>query len=185
MRLSVSMVDVVSHDPLCRPLAHQEAGGHLAQGEQALPLLLHQFLCYQDGILDARDGGNTPEKEAGAVFRPTSFFTVPESVRLDRNPALVSPASSSTIVALVAALLHCPRTSEHRSQPGKRRQKHWFWVTYLTITDWLSFLIHCCFKHQTISEKLWEMWKMKPVFSLPVLDTSCCNISVYFNLLRA
>ena len=62
-------VDVVSHVQLCRPLAHQEVGGHPAQGEQPLPLLLHQLLRHQDGILDARDGADTPEKEAGAAHQ--------------------------------------------------------------------------------------------------------------------
>ena len=64
MRLSVSMLFHTAHS-----VAHQEVGGHPAQGEQPLPLLLHQLLRHQDGFLDARDGAETPEKEAGAAHQ--------------------------------------------------------------------------------------------------------------------
>ena len=43
--------------------------GVAAGAGQPLPLLLHQLLGQQDGILDARDGADTPEKEAGAAHQ--------------------------------------------------------------------------------------------------------------------
>ena len=41
--------------------------GHPAQGEQPLPLLLHQHMCHQDWILDFRYCAETPEKEVGEI----------------------------------------------------------------------------------------------------------------------
>ena len=84
-------VDVVSHGPLCRPLAHQEVGGHPAQGEQPLPLLLHQLLRHQDRVLDAGDGADTPEQKAAAVHQAGIHLHGPGLGQVGPEPGVCLP----------------------------------------------------------------------------------------------
>ena len=60
------------------------------------------------GFLTPEMAPTLPNRRLLPSIRPASISTVPDSVRLDPNPAFVSPASSSTIVALVAASVALP-----------------------------------------------------------------------------